>query len=91
MKPLRRFRLLCLTAQATEPDEIAAEAADVMYFALVRCAAAGVSIADISASLDAKALKVKRRPGNAKAYRIAAAEAELGAKPASVPPPPPPK
>ena len=30
-------------------------------------------------------------PGNAKAYRIAAAEAELGAKPASVPPPPPPK
>ena len=77
------------SAQATEPADIAAEAADVVYFALVRCAAAGVSIAEIEANLDAKALKVKRRPGNAKAYRIAAAEAELGTKPDAVPPPPP--
>ena len=38
----------------------AAEAADVLlqYFAMVRCVAAGVSLADVAANLDRKALKV---------------------------------
>ncbi|EIN10451.1 histidine biosynthesis trifunctional-protein [Punctularia strigosozonata HHB-11173 SS5] len=47
-------------------EEVAFEAADLFYFALTRCAAAGVTIADIEASLDKKAKKVTRRPGNAK-------------------------
>ncbi|KZV76104.1 histidine biosynthesis trifunctional-protein [Peniophora sp. CONT] len=54
---------LC-TAQTRE--EIAFEAADLFYFALTRCVAAGVSLADIERGLDAKALKVSRRAGNAK-------------------------
>ena len=51
---------------ATEKDDIAFEAADLLYFALVKCASAGVSIANIERSLDLKARRVSRRPGNAK-------------------------
>ncbi|KAI1816860.1 histidine biosynthesis trifunctional-protein [Poronia punctata] len=51
---------------AKTPDEIAFEAADLIYFALTKAVAAGVSFADIERNLDAKSLKVKRRPGNAK-------------------------
>lgn len=47
-------------------DEIAFEAADLIYFTLARCVAAGVSISDIERSLDKKAKKVTRRAGNAK-------------------------
>lgn len=66
-------------SEAVEPDHVAAEAADVMYFAMVRCAAAGVKLADIERHLDRRSLKIKRRPGNAKPARIAAAEKELAA------------
>lgn len=66
-------------AEAEEPDHVAAEAADVIYFALVRCAAAGVGIADVERHLDRRALKVKRRPGNSKPERIAAARAHFAA------------
>lgn len=52
--------------RATEPEDIAFEAADLIYFALTKCVAAGVSIADIEHSLDKKAKKISRRPGNAK-------------------------
>jgi len=52
--------------QASSPEEVAFEAADLIYFALTKCVAAGVSIADIEHSLDMKAKKVSRRPGNAK-------------------------
>jgi phosphoribosyl-ATP pyrophosphohydrolase/phosphoribosyl-AMP cyclohydrolase/histidinol dehydrogenase len=62
-------------AEATEPDHVAAEAADLLYFAFVRCAKAGVSIADIEKHLDRRALKVRRRPGDSKSYRIEAAKA----------------
>jgi phosphoribosyl-ATP pyrophosphohydrolase / phosphoribosyl-AMP cyclohydrolase / histidinol dehydrogenase len=62
-------------SEATEPDHVAAEAADLLYFALVRCAKAGVSIADIEKHLDRRALKVRRRPGDSKSYRIEAAKA----------------
>ena len=53
-------------AEATEPDHVAAEVADVMYFALVAMVRAGVPLSQVEAHLDARALKVRRRPGNAK-------------------------
>jgi len=52
--------------RAETKGEIAFEAADLLYFALTRCVAAGVGIADIERSLDKKARKVTRRPGHAK-------------------------
>ncbi|GJE84213.1 histidine biosynthesis trifunctional protein [Phanerochaete sordida] len=52
--------------RAETKEEVAFEAADLIYFALTKCTAAGVSIADIERSLDQKAKKVTRRPGNAK-------------------------
>jgi len=51
---------------AETKEEIAFEAADLFYFALTKCIANGVGIADIERSLDQKARKVSRRPGNAK-------------------------
>mmetsp|Transcript_41066 Transcript_41066/g.103473 ORF Transcript_41066/g.103473 Transcript_41066/m.103473 type:complete len:1621 (+) Transcript_41066:244-5106(+) len=51
---------------AATKAEVAAEAADVLYFALVACARTGVSITDIERVFDQRALKVSRRPGNAK-------------------------
>lgn len=79
-------------SEAVEPDHVANEAADVIYFALVRCAAAGVTIADVEACLDQRSLKLQRRPGNAKKSRIDAAAAILGEKktPPSPPAPSPP-
>ncbi|KAJ2747043.1 trifunctional histidinol dehydrogenase [Coemansia sp. BCRC 34301] len=53
-------------ADATDAASVAFEAADVLYFAMAKCAAHGVSLADIERSLDLKHLKVVRRPGNAK-------------------------
>ncbi|KAM0440938.1 hypothetical protein ACHAPT_000241 [Fusarium lateritium] len=50
----------------TTKENIAFEAADLIYFALTKAVGAGVSLADIEANLDAKSLKVKRRAGNAK-------------------------
>ena len=52
--------------RADTAEEIAFEAADLLYFALTRCIEGGVSLADIARSLDQKAKKVTRRPGNAK-------------------------
>ncbi|KAI1202800.1 histidinol dehydrogenase [Nemania serpens] len=51
---------------AKTPEDVAFEAADLIYFALTKAVGAGVSLVDIERSLDAKSLKVKRRPGNAK-------------------------
>lgn len=52
--------------QAKTKDEIAFEAADLIYFALAKCTGAGVSFQDIERNLDAKSLKVTRRKGDAK-------------------------
>jgi phosphoribosyl-ATP pyrophosphohydrolase/phosphoribosyl-AMP cyclohydrolase/histidinol dehydrogenase len=52
--------------EATKKEDIAFEAADLFYFALTRCVAAGVSLADVERNLDAKSVKVKRRKGDAK-------------------------
>ncbi|MEO1585148.1 MAG: phosphoribosyl-ATP diphosphatase [Planctomycetota bacterium] len=51
---------------ASEPDHANAEAADVLYFALVALAARNGNLADVERELDRRALKVTRRPGNAK-------------------------
>jgi phosphoribosyl-ATP pyrophosphohydrolase/phosphoribosyl-AMP cyclohydrolase/histidinol dehydrogenase len=45
--------------EATEPDHIAAEAADVLYFMMTRCVAGGVNLRDIEHHLDKRTLKVK--------------------------------
>lgn len=52
--------------EAKSPEEVAFEAADLIYFALTRAVSAGVTLADIEKSLDAKSFKVKRRTGDAK-------------------------
>ncbi|RQM16992.1 hypothetical protein DD237_001505 [Peronospora effusa] len=67
-------------AEAESIPDVAGEAADVMYFAMVRCVAAGCKLSDVEKMLDKRALKVKRRPGNSKAYRIAAANEILDTK-----------
>ncbi|KAJ3059804.1 trifunctional histidinol dehydrogenase [Podochytrium sp. JEL0797] len=51
---------------APNQDEIAWEAADLIYFALVKAVANGVSLADIESHLEKRAMKVTRRAGNAK-------------------------
>lgn len=78
---------LC-TAQTKE--EIAAEAADLFYFALTKCTASGVSLEDIERNLDLKSLKVKRRKGDAKgpwAEKLGLTKTE--SKPAPTPAPAP--
>ncbi|KAI9143826.1 histidinol dehydrogenase-domain-containing protein [Paraphysoderma sedebokerense] len=52
--------------EAQSPDDIAWEAADLIYFALVKCVAAGLSLNDIDKQLNKRAKKITRRPGNAK-------------------------
>ena len=47
--------------EAEDVDHVAAEAADVIYFALVRVVAAGASLNDIEKHLDERSLKVSRR------------------------------
>lgn len=51
---------------ATTKEHIAFEAADLFYFAMTKCVAAGVTLEDVERNLDAKSIKVKRRQGNAK-------------------------
>ncbi|KAI8584235.1 hypothetical protein K450DRAFT_218791 [Umbelopsis ramanniana AG] len=52
--------------EANTKEDVAWEAADLIYFAITRCVAAGVSVSDIEKNLDKKSLKISRRPGNAK-------------------------
>ena len=49
-----------------EPGDIAWEAADLFYFALVSLARAGVELAEVERQLDRRSLRVRRREGNAK-------------------------
>jgi phosphoribosyl-ATP pyrophosphohydrolase/phosphoribosyl-AMP cyclohydrolase/histidinol dehydrogenase len=51
---------------ANTKDEVAFEAADLIYFALTRCISKGVSLRDVEKALDKKSLKVTRRKGDAK-------------------------
>src|SRR5271170_8087959 len=52
---------------ATEPKDIAWEVADLIFFAMTKCVANGVSLADVEAQLDKRAKKISRRKGDAKA------------------------
>ncbi|MDQ7825279.1 MAG: phosphoribosyl-ATP diphosphatase [Candidatus Eremiobacteraeota bacterium] len=47
-------------------DEVTAEAADLLYFTMVAMARAGVTLSSVEEELARRALKVTRRPGNAK-------------------------
>ena len=67
-------------SEACEPNDVAGELADVLYFAMVRAAKAGVSIDDAVAELDRRTRKVTRRKGDSKAFRIAAGNQILGDK-----------
>lgn len=53
-------------ADAKGKDQGAWECADVFYFALVAALKTGATLADIERQLDHRALKVTRRPGDAK-------------------------
>lgn len=53
-------------AAAETPAEVTHEAADLLYFTLTAMARAGVPLADVAAELDRRALKIIRRPGDAK-------------------------
>lgn len=52
--------------EAESKDEVAWEAADLLYFMSVKLAKHGLSFADVEANLDKKSLKVTRRKGDAK-------------------------
>ncbi|KAL3778641.1 hypothetical protein ACHAW5_007531, partial [Stephanodiscus triporus] len=67
-------------SEADTREHVAEELADVIYFAMVRAAAAGVSIDDAVAVLDRRARKVTRRQGDSKAFRIKAGEEILGSR-----------
>jgi phosphoribosyl-ATP pyrophosphohydrolase len=54
-------------AGAVTREDVVCEAADVLYFTCVAMERAGVSLADVSEQLAKRALRVTRRPGNAKA------------------------
>ncbi len=53
-------------SEASGPEEVVHEAADVLYFASVAMARAGVTLSDVERGLDRRAASVTRRPGNAK-------------------------
>ncbi|MEE9382538.1 MAG: phosphoribosyl-ATP diphosphatase [Nannocystaceae bacterium] len=53
-------------AVATDHADVVHEAADLIYFALVTAESRGVDLAAIEGELDARALRVRRRGGNAK-------------------------
>jgi phosphoribosyl-ATP pyrophosphohydrolase len=59
---------LALELQAPSPDQtrITEEAADVLYFTAAALAAHNLSLADVESELSRRALRISRRPGNAK-------------------------
>ena len=80
-KILEEANELC---DAKTKQEISFEAADLLYFALTKCIAAGVSLEDVERNLDLKSTKVKRRKGDAKpafAAQVAATGDQTSATP----------
>jgi len=53
-------------SEASGPVRSAEEAADLIYFASVKLAKEGATLADVEQVLDRRAMRVTRRPGNAK-------------------------
>ncbi|WOO85022.1 Histidine biosynthesis trifunctional protein [Vanrija pseudolonga] len=85
-KILEEAEELC---DAQTKEEVAFEAADLFYFALARAVSKGVSLKDIELALDAKALKVTRRKGDAKPkYEAKVAESSTPAPAAAAAPAP---
>lgn len=56
-------------AEAKTGQEVAAESADLLYLTLVALARQGVPLAEVENELDRRALRVTRRPGDAKPER----------------------
>lgn len=52
--------------EARDKSDVVHEAADLLYFTSVAMARSGVSLADVEECLDRRALKIIRRPGDAK-------------------------
>ena len=67
-------------SEAKDPNHVAEELADVVYFAMTRAVAAGVTFDDAMAELDRRSRKVTRRKGDSKAFRTAAANKILEKK-----------
>jgi phosphoribosyl-ATP pyrophosphohydrolase/phosphoribosyl-AMP cyclohydrolase/histidinol dehydrogenase len=67
-------------AEADTSQHVAEELADVLYFAMTRAAKAGVTLDQAVEELDRRSRKVTRRPGDSKAFRIAAGQAILDKK-----------
>jgi len=65
-------------SEADTKQHVAEELADVLYFAMVKAAKAGVSIDDAVAELDRRRRKVTRRKGDSKVFRIEAGDKILG-------------
>jgi len=65
---LLRAKLVEEAAELAEapPEQVALEAADLLYFALVAMARSGVALADVERVLDLRGRKLTRRRGNAK-------------------------
>ncbi|MBL8886381.1 MAG: phosphoribosyl-ATP diphosphatase [Phycisphaerales bacterium] len=53
-------------AEATGHAEVVHEAADLLFFAMTAMMRSGVSLAEVSAELDRRGLRLTRRPGEAK-------------------------
>jgi len=56
-------------AAESVPERVAEEAADLLYFAAVKCAASGASFAEVERVLDRRARRATRRGGDAKPTR----------------------
>uniref|UniRef100_A0A7S4DMA9 Phosphoribosyl-AMP cyclohydrolase domain-containing protein n=1 Tax=Lotharella globosa TaxID=91324 RepID=A0A7S4DMA9_9EUKA len=56
--------------EAKDKNHVAAEAADVLYFASVICTRAGASWKDVENYLDRRSRRVRRRKGDAKPYAL---------------------
>lgn len=52
--------------EASSEEDIAAEAADLLYFAMTKCIASGVDLAAVERNLNWKSMKTIRRKGDAK-------------------------
>jgi len=65
---------------ASTPEDIAWETADLIYFALVKCVANGVTLRDVEQQLENRSRKISRRPGHAKPkWDVSAKEAAAAA------------
>jgi len=55
--------------EARSRDDVIREAADLIYFAMVRLRKEGITLDDVERELDRRALRLSRRPGDAKTAR----------------------